>query len=62
MVNQAEVSLHQWLNLTLAAGGVLVVFGIVVSMIGGAAARLGLVKSAPISCTSTCTHTTICSS
>ena len=30
MVNQAEVSLHQWLNLTLAAGGVLVVFGVVV--------------------------------
>ena len=35
MVNQAEVSLHQWLNLTLAAGGVLVVFGIIVSMLGG---------------------------
>ncbi len=35
MVNQAEVSMHQWLNLTLAAGGVLVVLGIVVSMIGG---------------------------
>ena len=35
MVNQAEVSLHHWLNLTLAAGGVLVVFGIVVSMLGG---------------------------
>ena len=35
MVDQAEASLHQWLNLTLAAGGVLVVFGIVVSMLGG---------------------------
>jgi hypothetical protein len=35
MVNQAEASLHQWLNVTLAAGGVLVVFGIIVSMIGG---------------------------
>ena len=35
MVNQAELSAHQWLNLTLAAGGVLVVFGIVVSMLGG---------------------------
>lgn len=35
MVNQAEVSAHQWLNLTLAAGGVLVVFGIIVSMLGG---------------------------
>jgi hypothetical protein len=35
MVNTAEAGLHQWLNLTLAAGGVLVVFGIVVSMLGG---------------------------
>jgi hypothetical protein len=35
MVNQAEVSLHHWLNLTLAAGAVLVVFGILVSMLGG---------------------------
>ena len=35
MVNQAEVSAHQWLNLTLVAGGVLVVFGIIVSMLGG---------------------------
>ena len=35
MVNQAEVSLHHWLNLTLAAGGVLVVLGIIVSMLGG---------------------------
>jgi hypothetical protein len=35
MVNQAEVSAHQWLNLTLAAGGLLIVFGIIVSMLGG---------------------------
>ena len=35
MVNHAEDSLHQWLNLTLAAGGVLVVFGVVASMLGG---------------------------
>lgn len=35
MVNHAESTLHQWLNLTLAAGGVLVVFGVVVSMLGG---------------------------
>ena len=35
MVNHAEGNLHQWLNLTLAAGGVLVVFGVVVSMLGG---------------------------
>jgi len=35
MVNHAEGSLHQWLNLTLAAGGVLVVFGVLASMLGG---------------------------
>lgn len=35
MVSTAEASLHQWLNLTLAAGGVLAVFGILVSMLGG---------------------------
>jgi hypothetical protein len=35
MVNTAEGSLHQWLNLTLAAGGVLVVFGILAAMLGG---------------------------
>jgi hypothetical protein len=35
MVNHAEGSLHHWLNLTLAAGGVLVVFGVIVSMLGG---------------------------
>jgi hypothetical protein len=35
MVIHAEDSLHQWLNLTLAAGGVLVVFGVLVSMLGG---------------------------
>jgi hypothetical protein len=35
MVSHAEGSLHEWLNLTLAAGGVLVVFGIIVSMLGG---------------------------
>jgi hypothetical protein len=35
MVNHAEGSMHQWLNLTLAAGGVLVVFGAMVSMLGG---------------------------
>ena len=35
MVNHAEDSLHHWLNLTLAAGGVLVVFGVIVSMLGG---------------------------
>jgi hypothetical protein len=35
MVSHAEGSLHHWLNLTLAAGGVLVVFGVLVSMLGG---------------------------
>jgi hypothetical protein len=35
MVNHAEGGVHQWLNLTLAAGGVLVVFGVLVTMLGG---------------------------
>lgn len=35
MVDHAEDSLHHWLNLTLAAGGVLVLFGVLVSMLGG---------------------------
>jgi hypothetical protein len=35
MVSHAEDSLHQWLNLTLAAGGVLVVFGVITAMLGG---------------------------
>jgi hypothetical protein len=39
MVGQAELSAHHWLNLTLAAGGVLVVFGVAVSMLGGLRSR-----------------------
>ena len=35
MVAHAEGSLHHWLNLTLAAGGVLVVFGVIAAMLGG---------------------------
>ncbi|MBV8930695.1 MAG: hypothetical protein JO152_16360 [Mycobacteriaceae bacterium] len=35
MVANAEASLHQWLNLTLAAGGALVVFGVIVTMLAG---------------------------
>jgi hypothetical protein len=35
MVGHAEGSLHHWLNLALAAGGVLVLSGVVVSMLGG---------------------------
>ena len=35
IVNHAEGGMHQWLNLTLAAGGVLLVFGVLVSMLGG---------------------------
>ncbi len=35
MADTAEASAHQWLNLTLAAGGALVLLGIVVSMLGG---------------------------
>jgi hypothetical protein len=34
MVGGAEASLHQWLNLTLAAGGALVVFGVFVAVLG----------------------------
>ena len=37
MVDSAEASLHQWLNLTLAAGLGLVVIGIVVSLLGSLA-------------------------
>ncbi|MCW2561345.1 MAG: hypothetical protein JWP55_5309 [Mycobacterium sp.] len=39
MVGHAEGSLHQWLNLTLAAGGALVLLGVVVSMLGGLLSR-----------------------
>lgn len=39
MVNHAEGSLHQWLNLTLAAGAALVVFGVLASMLGGVRRR-----------------------
>jgi hypothetical protein len=35
MVDHAEGSLHQWLNVTLAAGGALVLFGVVVSTLAG---------------------------
>lgn len=35
MVEHAIGSLHLWLNLTLAAGGVLVVLGVAASMLGG---------------------------
>ena len=36
MVANAEAGLHHWLNLTLAAGGALVVFGVIVTALGGA--------------------------
>lgn len=35
MIGHAEGSLHQWLDLTLAAGGVLVVLGVFVAVLGG---------------------------
>jgi hypothetical protein len=35
MVGHAEDSLHHWFNLTLAAGGALVVAGVLVAMLGG---------------------------
>ena len=34
MVHHAEASLHQWLNVTLIAGAVLVGFGVIVAMLG----------------------------
>ena len=34
MVGEAESSLHHWLDLTLAAGGVLVVLGVVAAALG----------------------------
>ncbi|HME79681.1 MAG TPA: hypothetical protein VKI00_29665 [Mycobacterium sp.] len=34
MVGQAESSLHQWLDLTLAAGGALVALGVLAAMLG----------------------------
>jgi hypothetical protein len=35
VVDVAEASLHQWLNLTLAAGGVLVLVGVAAALAGG---------------------------
>jgi len=35
MVDHAIGSLHLWLNLTIAAGAALVLFGVLVSMVGG---------------------------
>ena len=35
MVGEAESSLHHWLNLTLEAGGVLVVLGVIAAALGG---------------------------
>ena len=34
MVGEAESSLHQWLDLTLAAGGALIVLGVLAAMLG----------------------------
>jgi hypothetical protein len=35
MVGHAQEGLHHWLNLTLAAGGILVLAGVFVSLVGG---------------------------
>jgi hypothetical protein len=35
LLNSAEASLHHWLNLTVAVGGALVVFGVLVAILGG---------------------------
>ena len=45
MVSHAEGSLHHWLNLTLAAGGVLVVVGVVFTMIGAMRNRPSATKT-----------------
>ena len=39
LVGHATASMHHWLNLTLAAGGALVVLGVVVAMLGGLVRR-----------------------
>jgi hypothetical protein len=39
MIGEAESSLHHWLNLTLAAGGVLVLFGVFVAVLGSVRQR-----------------------
>lgn len=39
MVGQAISSLHLWLNLTLAAGGALVAFGVIAAVLGGTRER-----------------------
>ncbi len=39
MVDHAEHSLHHWLNLTLATGGLLVVCGVLVAALGGISAK-----------------------
>ncbi|MED5815042.1 hypothetical protein VST63_22005 [Mycolicibacterium sp. 050232] len=41
MAGHAIDGLHQWLNLTLAAGGALVVFGVVVALLGGLRGKSG---------------------
>jgi len=35
LVEQAVAGMHQWLNLTLAAGGALVAFGVLTALLGG---------------------------
>jgi hypothetical protein len=49
MVNHAEASLHQWLNLTLAAGGALVVFGVIVAMLGALRRKSPVITRTPTS-------------
>jgi hypothetical protein len=39
MIGEAESSLHQWLNLTLAVGGVLVALGVFVALLGSLRTR-----------------------
>ena len=39
VLRHATDSMHQWLNLTLAAGGVLVALGVIVAILGGVRER-----------------------
>ncbi|HUL99645.1 MAG TPA: hypothetical protein VLU24_09595, partial [Mycobacterium sp.] len=45
MVSHAEGSLHHWLNLTLAAGGAMVVVGVLITMIGAARNRPSAIET-----------------
>jgi hypothetical protein len=47
MVATAQESMHQWLNVTLVAGGGLVIVGVIVSLLAGLAAASGAGRRTP---------------